>query len=84
MGATIIVCMALSALALVRNHMAFLWRIRALNEAHELNSADIDAGTYVDGQWRYDQIPSHEALMFDLTRWRYRSPFCTPSQGTTP
>ncbi|MEL4181214.1 hypothetical protein [Roseateles sp. PN1] len=65
----------LLVLAQVRNILAQLWVHRAIKEAFELNCADIDAGIYEHGQWRYDLIPSHVALMFDLTQWRYRSPF---------
>lgn len=70
-----VVAMLAVAFLMCRNVLAYRWALRACNEAYTLNMADIEAGTYVDGQWRYDQIPSHESMMFDLTQWSYRSPF---------
>jgi hypothetical protein len=66
---------ALFALLQVRNILVARWGIRAIEEAHALNLADIDAGRHGDPFARYDQIPDHFALIFDLTVWRYRSPF---------
>jgi len=68
---TVVLCVVL----LIRNNMVYRWRLRAADEAHALNVADIEAGIYVDLQSRYDLIPSYEAQLFDLTLWKYVSPF---------
>jgi hypothetical protein len=75
MSAILITGIALYVFLNVRNVLAHKWALRAINEAYQLNCADIDDGIYEDGTWRYDLIPSHAALMLDLTQWRYRSPF---------
>ncbi len=71
----LITVLFVAALALWRNYLAWKWAVRAINEAHALNCADIDAGAAVDAKRRYDLIPSHYSLLLDITQWRYRSPF---------
>jgi len=80
-------CFALVVLAMVRNVLTCRWQMRAADEAHELNLADINALSgpalmAFDSDVRYAAIPDYYAVMFDLTQWRYRSPFATTAEAT--
>jgi hypothetical protein len=76
--ATVLTVLGLLCLALAWFVLATHWELMALAEAHELNVADINAGRVLTMEQldeRYAQVPSFAAVAFDLTQWRYRSPF---------
>lgn len=61
------------ALIQVRNYLAFVWRARALTEAAALALEAVYSGR----PWEhfYAACPGYFALFFDLSQWRYVSPF---------
>lgn len=72
MDAFLLTVFALTALAALRNWLAFRWGVRMLEETYSRNIDAIERGLIPDFA-AYDRIPSHEALMFDLRVWTLRA-----------
>jgi hypothetical protein len=63
--------MALVVVLLVRNELTFRMRSRRYDEIHAHNVRLIEMGGIPDLN-AYDDMPSYEAMLFDVRRWTYR------------
>jgi hypothetical protein len=81
MSALLFTVLAICALVLVRNKLVYSITRRRLDEIHRENHAAINAGTFTDAMLaRYDEMPSHDSMLFDLRKWTYRQFYQAGSQ----
>lgn len=72
MSAFLITWLALCAVLMVRNSLAWGIQRQRIEEIHQANVRDINAKLPVDCAQRYKQLHNQYLMVLDLTKWTYR------------
>jgi hypothetical protein len=82
MSALLYTVLAIGALLLIRNELVYKMNMRRIAEIHAAIQRAIDQGQFAYSMFAaYDEMPSYDAQLFDLSKWSYAQFF--PKSSTS-